>query len=103
MSIPAFLTGEWCFGTLPRWGECAILKECCLYCTTQKPRPLACVHLCNHALKVRAVEVGTAPSVIHEKLDVTKAIVLCVLLQDGFSEIRFVKGILCKKELINKK
>lgn len=31
MSIPAFLMGEWCFGTLPRWGECATLKECCLW------------------------------------------------------------------------
>lgn len=45
---------------------------------------IVCIDLCNHALEVRSVEVDTAPSVVNEELDVAEAIVLCVLLQDGF-------------------
>lgn len=30
------------------------------------------------------IKVGTAPSIVNEELDVTEAIVLCVLLEDGF-------------------
>lgn len=43
---------------------------------------IAYIYLCNHALEVGSIEVGTAPSIIHEELDVAESVILRVLLQD---------------------
>ena len=45
---------------------------------------LSSVHICDQALEVRSVEVRSAPAIVHIELCVSKAIVICVLLQDRF-------------------